>query len=377
LLFGALPFALAFTLLWWRPPLERDLSLAIYYALAYVIFDASATFVYMPYFALTPELTADYDERTALTSTRMFFSIVGSLIAFTVPLAMVGTFTPDNAPRVLMMGLIFGIVSALPLLLVFFGTREREAYMAQAQPGIRESLRAVRGNRPFMFSLIMFLLTWVSIAVIQAALLYYIKYVIRREALNDLIMAVIFITALVVLPFWTWVSRRWGKRRAYIAGIAFWAIMQIALIMVGPSTGVPVIIGLCVLAGVGVGAAHVLPWAIIPDAIEWGEWQTGERHEGMFYSMVTLLHKVAASIAVPLALMLLDLSGYVPNVAQQPSSALLGIRVIIGPIPAILLCAGIIFAIRYPLDREAYARVCRELEVRRAEDESLTEVPAI
>jgi GPH family glycoside/pentoside/hexuronide:cation symporter len=298
----------------------------------------------------------------------MFFSIVGSLIAFTVPLAMVGTFTPDNAPRVLTMGLVFGIVSALPLLLVFFGTREREAYMAQAQPGIRESLRAVRGNRPFMFSLIMFLLTWVSIAVIQATLLYYIKYVIQREALNDLIMAVIFITALVVLPFWTWVSKRWGKRRAYIAGIAFWAVMQIVLILVGPSTGVPVIIGLCMLAGVGVGAAHVLPWAIIPDAIEWGEWQTGERHEGMFYSMVTLLHKVAASIAVPLALMLLDLSGYVPNAAQQPSSALLGIRVIIGPIPAVLLCAAIAFAIRYPLDRDAYARVCRELEIRRAKN---------
>ncbi len=375
LLFGALPFALAFTLLWWRPPLERDLALAVYYALAYVIFDASATFVYMPYFALTPELTADYDERTSLTSTRMFFSIVGSLISFTVPLAMVGTFTPDNAPRVLRMGLVFGIASALPLLLVFFGTREREAYMAQAQPGIRESLRAVRGNRPFMFSLIMFLLTWVSIAIIQATLLYYIKYVIQREALNDLIMAVIFITALVVLPFWTWVSRRWGKRRAYIAGIAFWAVMQIALILVGPATGVSVIIGLCVLAGIGVGAAHVLPWAIIPDAIEWGEWQTGERHEGMFYSMVTLLHKVASSIAVPLALMLLDFSGYVPNAAQQTPSALLGIRVVMGPIPAILLCTGIIFAIRYPLDREAYERVCRELEVRRAE--SLGEVPSL
>jgi Na+/melibiose symporter-like transporter len=80
----------------------------------------------MPYFALTPELTSDYDERTSLTSYRMFFSILGSLLAFTLPLVIVGSFSPQNAPRVMLMGGIFGLVSALPMLLTFFGTEERE-----------------------------------------------------------------------------------------------------------------------------------------------------------------------------------------------------------------------------------------------------------
>jgi GPH family glycoside/pentoside/hexuronide:cation symporter len=128
LLFGPLPFALAFALLWWRPPWESVLALVIYYAVAYVAFDTAATFVYMPYFALTPELTLSYDERTALTSYRMFFSIAGSLVAFTVPLAMIGTFEPQNAPRVTAMGAVFALALALPLLLVFFGTRECQMY---------------------------------------------------------------------------------------------------------------------------------------------------------------------------------------------------------------------------------------------------------
>ncbi len=64
LLFGALPFALAFLLLWLRPPFESQTLLAVYYAIAYVLFDSAATFVYMPYYALTPELTSNYDERT-------------------------------------------------------------------------------------------------------------------------------------------------------------------------------------------------------------------------------------------------------------------------------------------------------------------------
>ena len=366
LLFGALPFALAFAMLWWRPPWEKELALAVYYAVAYVVFDASATFVYMPYYALTPELTLDYDERTALTSYRMFFSILASLVAFTIPLTIVGTFAPENATRVLAMGLIFGLASALPLLLTFFGTRERQVYMEQERPTLIQSLRAAMKNRPFVFGMAVFLLTWVSVDVIQSTLLYFIKYIAQREAESDLIMAAIFVTAIFALPFWEWASRRWSKRWAYVAGIAFWAVVQLVLITVSASTGITFVLLLCVLAGIGVAAAHVLPWAMIPDAIEWGEWQTGERHEGMFYSLVTLIRKVASSIAIPLALLLLEVTGYVPNSARQPANALLGIRIVVGPIPAVLLCAGILFAILYPLSRERYVQVVQELESRRA-----------
>jgi len=223
LLFGALPFALTFTMLWWRPPWENVFALAVYYAVAYIFYEASATLIYMPYFALTPELTSDYDERTALTTYRMFFSILGSLLAFTIPLAIVGSFTPENAPRVLTMGLVFGITAALPLFLVFFGTRERQQYMEQKQPSLRQSLRAARQNRPFVLGLIIFLLTWVSVEIVQAMLLFFIKYVVQREPESDLIMGAIFVTAILALLIWEWTSRRWSKRWAYVAGIAFWA----------------------------------------------------------------------------------------------------------------------------------------------------------
>jgi len=371
LLFGPLPYALAFAMLWWRPPLESDVALGIYYAVAYVAYDAAATFVYMPYFALTPELTSDYDERTSLTSYRMFFSILGSLIAFTVPLFIVGTFRPENTPRVLAMGLLFGLVSALPLWLVFFGTRERAEYMEHAHglsaPGLRQSLRAAGRNRPFVFSIGIFLFTWISVDVVQATLLYFIKYWMHREAESDLVMATIFVTGILALPLWEWAARRWNKRWAYVAGIGFWAAVQIVLVTLNAATPMPVILFLCVLAGIGVAAAHILPWAIIPDAIEWDEWQTGQRHEGLFYSLTTLAQKVATSVALPLVLLLLEFTGYVPNATQQPASALLGMRIVMGPVPAVLLCMGILFAILYPLSREQHAQVVQALERRRVE----------
>jgi GPH family glycoside/pentoside/hexuronide:cation symporter len=127
-----------------------------------------------------------------------------------------------------------------------------------------------------------------------------------------------------------------------------------------------VILTLCALAGIGVAAAHVLPWAILPDAIEWDEYQTGERHEGMFYSLTTLARKIASSVALPVVLLLLDASGYVPNTPQQSPAALWGIRSVIGPIPGLMLIIGIVFASRYPLDRETFARVVDELAARRS-----------
>ncbi len=367
LLFGALPYAIAFALMWWRPPLQTDQALAIYYAFIYVLYDAAATFAYMPYYALTPELTSDYDERTGLTTTRMFFSILGGLVAFTVPLMIIGGLAPANSSRVLLMGVIFALISAAPLIFVFFNTRERPEFMAQNQPSLRQSIRAAWGNKPFIFGMFIFLFTWVSFDILTTILLYFIKYVLGRESYSDLIMGVIFITAICALPLWSYASKRWNKRIAYIVGIAFWAVVQLVLVTVNPSTSLWVILVLCVLAGIGVGAAHVLPWSIIPDAIEWGELKTGERHEGMFYSLITLSQKVASSFAIPLALLVLSATHYVPNSVQQPASAITGIRIVAGPIPAALLCFGILFAAIYPLGRENYSKIARELESRRAE----------
>ncbi len=365
LLFGALPFAIAFVLLWWRPPLTGSLALSIYYAAAYVLFDTAATLVYMPYYTLTPELTSSYDERTSLTGYRMFFSILGGLLAFTVPIAIVGSFTPQNAPAVLRMGIIISLSSAIPLLFTFFGTRERKSYMAQIQPRLLDSLRAAVHNRPFIFGVAIFLFTWASIDIVQTTLLYYIKYGLKREAQSDLILGAIFVTAILVLPFWAWVSQRLDKRRAYMAGIAFMAVVLMVISTLSASANLTMVLFLCILAGIGVSAAHILTWAIIPDAIEWDEWHTGQRHEGAFYSLVTLAQKIASSIAIPLTLLVLDATGYVPNAAQQPALALTGIRLVTGLIPATLLSAGILFAAIYPLDRQQHNEIVAGLERRR------------
>ena len=114
LLFGAIPFGFMFAMLWFRPPTQNPILLTAYFTAAYFFYDTCVTLITMPYFALTPEMTQDYDERTSLTMYRMAFSITGSLTAFIVPLLIIGKMHPENAPRVFIMGLIFGTICAIP-----------------------------------------------------------------------------------------------------------------------------------------------------------------------------------------------------------------------------------------------------------------------
>lgn len=364
LLLGAIPFAIAYSLLWWLPPIESQVGLAIYYGFAFVLYDTTATILYMPYFALTPELTSDYDERTTLTTYRMAFSIIGAMIAYIGPLAIIGAMVPENLNTIIAVGAGVAIVSVLPMVAVFFGTRERPELQAQEQPSIKESIAAAFKNRPFIYAMGIFLLTWAALDIVQTTLLYFLKHRMNLAEQGDLVFGLLFVAALNSLPVWEWSARRWDKQKAYTAGMVFFAASITGLGFLKPEWGLTPVLVLGALAGIGLGAIQVLTWAMIPDTVEWDELQTGHRHEGMYYSLVTLFRKIAASLSLPLVLLILEWTGYVANAETQPRSAIIGIQALIGPIPAVLVIAGIVFAMLYPLTRKRYAEIRAQLAER-------------
>jgi GPH family glycoside/pentoside/hexuronide:cation symporter len=366
LLLAMVPYALTFALLWWRPPIPVGIGLAIYYAIAYAVYDSAATMAMMPYYALTPELTDDYDERTALTSYRMVFSILGTFTAFVLPLALIGSMQPENSVRITRVALLIGIMGALPLLVTFLGTRERPEMQVQEKPSLKESLLAARRNRPFLITMGIFLFTFTGLEIIASLMIYFLKYRMNLEEQSDLVFAVLFLVALLSLPFWNWVSRRWDKRRAYMIGMFYLAMVMLLTVLIRPAWGLPAVLVAGAFVGVGFGCVQVLPWAIIPDAVEYDELQSGKRHEGMFYSLVTLFRKVSVSLAVPLTLVVLGWTGYVANSPVQPGSAILGMIVLVGVVPSIFFLVGALFARRLPITRQDFARVRAELARRRA-----------
>jgi GPH family glycoside/pentoside/hexuronide:cation symporter len=208
------------------------------------------------------------------------------------------------------------------------------------------------------------MLTYAALDIVQSTLLYFLKHRMNLEPQGDLIFGLLFVAALISLPFWNWASRHWDKQKAYIGGMIFLALMVIGLGIIRPEWGLPATLVLGAAAGIGLGAIQVLTWAMIPDTIEWDELHTGHRHEGMYYSLVTLGRKVASSLALPFVLLVLDWTGYAAAAETQPASAILGIRLLIGPIPAVFLMAGIAFALFYPLNRKNHAEMRAKLSER-------------
>ena len=180
-------------------------------------------------------------------------------------------------------------------------------------------------------------------------------------------MGALFVSALVLLPFWSWFTRRVGKRTAYVVGMVSLAAILVLLSVLPSDAGHPLVIAIAALAGFGVSAAHLVPNSILPDGIEWEELRTGTRKEGFFYGVVSLLNKVATSVAVPWVALVLAATGYdEARGTDQLPGTLLAIRLLVGLVPAVLLALGVAAAAAYPLSRERHERIRHLLELRKS-----------
>jgi glycoside/pentoside/hexuronide:cation symporter, GPH family len=132
---------------------------------------------------------------------------------------------------------------------------------------------------------------------------------------------------------------------------------------------------MAIMAGCGVSTAYLIPWSMIPDVIELDELQTGQRREGVFYGFMVLLQKFGLAFGLFLVGNALQASGFQAAVVGQntlpiqPDSALLAIRIAVGPIPTICLIIGLILTFFYPITREMHAEIMLKLQERRENGE--------
>lgn len=391
LLIFAIPYGLGFLLLWWAPPWQSQVWLMIHMTLAFMISDTLQTLVSVPFYALTPEMTPDYDERTSLTGYRMFFNLLASLAtAVTAPMivdaAIRAGFTLQQG--YLVIAALFGGLATVPFIVMFFVVRERHSYRPPETPTFKQTLRTAWQNIPFRFATALYMLNWITFDLVALMLPFFLVYWVAGGsllasvnlfgasiALESVVLGLLLITAVIALPFWTWLSRRLSKRVAYIIGMSFWAVVQLLIISIQPGQ-VSFILVLAVLAGLSVSTAHVLPDAIFPDVIEWDELRTRQRHEGIYYGTKNFIRKLTGALSIFLALQMLGWFGYQapPEGATQFSQSaitLWAIRILAGPVGAALLISAVVVAWFYPLSRERHTRIRRLLARRQMRDAQL------
>lgn len=366
LLFCAVPLGLTFMLMWVVPPFS-PLGLTLYYALTFILFDTAFTLIHVAYNALTPELAPDYDERSTLNGYRMVFSITGDLGAI-IFATVLGWYLTDPRARFGVIGLTLGTVAAIPPLVVFRVARERPPESGAPALPWRQAIAATLGNRPFRLVMGLYLLSWTTASLLAADLVYFATYHLRvPEQANYFILAAEG-SAILFIPLWVWVARRLDKRRAFILGSLSWVGILLALAFLR-SDQVGLAYGLAVLSGSGIATAYVLPWAMVPDVVEYDQLRTGQRREGSYYAFASFFQKLATGLAIWAMGQVFHMAGYITPTAgrpvpPQPGSVVWAIRGFMGPVPAVLLGLSILCAWFYPITREVHASLREQIAER-------------
>ncbi|NLE77361.1 MAG: MFS transporter [Chloroflexi bacterium] len=373
ILFGALPFGLAFALLWVVPPVARQGLLFAYYVLVYMVYESAFTAVSCPYSALTPELTEDHDERTSLVSYRMAVSIGAGLLAPVIIGLVIFPMFPERDPNAYRtIGLLCGASFVPPLWITFLATRERPEFGRARPLPLRDSLRFVARNYAFRYTLSLRILSWMPVVIAQAVFAYFLLYWVGMgEDQASIVQAVIMAAALLSLPAVLWLARRLEKKVAYIVAAATWTVVMLSILWVPAGAHTPAYV-IAALAGFGVAAAHVLPSAMSPDVLEVDELMSGRRQEGAYAGVETFVQKLAQALVLAVLPLALRASGYVqpsPDTLTptQPASALTVLRLLVSLLPAALLLASIAVAWFYPLTRQRYLEIQRRLRAQRSQ----------
>lgn len=381
LLYGAIPFGLFFFLQWIVPQFSAQangniMPLFWYYVGIGVISQVFYTVVNLPYTAMTPELTQDYDERTQLNSFRFAFSIGGSILSLLLAKVIFEKIT-DRELQYVLLAAICAVISVLALYACVFGTRDRvlafEARHTQQEQSestpILEQFKIAFNNRPFLYVIGIYLFSWLAVQITASIIPYFVVNCMRlKESDVPTVMIGVQGTALLMLFVWSNLSQRVGKKAVYFMGMSLWIIAQAGLFFLQPGQ-ISLMYLLAVMAGVGVSVAYLVPWSMIPDVIELDELNTGHRREGLFYGFMVLLQKFGLALGLFLVGIALEASGFKAAsqgqaLPLQPDSALLAIRIAVGPLPTLSLIAGLFLTYFYPITREVHAEILLKLKER-------------
>lgn len=388
LLWFAIPFALSFVILWSAPKWDNQIALLIYVTLSFMLADTLQTLISVPFLSLTPELTPDYDERTTLTSYRSFFQLIGALTVVVAAPALVDFVIESGGSQqqgFILVGAIFGSISAVPLLLIGLFLRETPKPNEVESIPFRETLRIAWQNIPFRYAVGIHMLNWSAVDMIAVTFPYFLLYWVAQGdllakirlfgvdlAYESAFFGILMFICILFIPFWLWLARKRNKREAYILGMIFWIVVQLMIFTIQPGQ-IGYLLTTAALAGIGVSAAYTLPDAMFADVIEWDELRTRRRQEGIYYGVRAFTRKMTGALMVFITLQALGWSGYLspPDSATQftqSDSALRMIRLLVSPFGALILCGTIVFAWLFPLSREKHGRIQKLLEQRRERD---------
>lgn len=367
---GFVPFGVSFALLWMIPDASQGVMFTLA-ASALALHAVVYTVVQVPYMALTPELAPEYAERTSLSSYRVGFGTLASLIAAAAPPLLVASLNgAAELPETSRfgwgaMGIVFGAVMSASYLLMALSVNEPKR---SAENVIQPPLRSVLRVRGYLALVALFASVTLGLGIVSSMLPFYLASLRLEPDEQTLVLGLLFVVAIIALPLWNRVAAQRGKPTALALGLAVLIVGSLLIVLAVPPAGLSLALILAVaLAGTGTGAALLFPWAMLPDVVEFDLLAHGARREGLLYAVFTFAQKSAFALGAALNALTLELARYDPN---EPLSAQSAIAWMVGPAAAVAFFVALLLAWRYPI-RKADHDAARATLSRNLEDEAV------
>jgi GPH family glycoside/pentoside/hexuronide:cation symporter len=251
------------------------------------------------------------------------------------------------------MGLLFGLVSSTSYLVMAMSIKEpKRIQLSQTQTSFGDEYRSAFGIYGFPQIFGLFIVVTMGLMVVNAILPFFLESVLRLVASQQsLVLGTLFVVAILVFPFWSLLASRFGKRTALNTGLSLLGISLLLLVLFSPQGISTYLISMTVLAGMGLSAVMLFPWAMLPDVVEFDALQTGRRREGLVYALFTFGQKIAGSLGVFSVAIMTSVFGYQQGIAEQAPQTLQAIKLLAGPMAAGVFFGAMLLVWRFPITK--------------------------
>jgi glucuronide carrier protein len=366
-LFGAAPLMLLALATFTVPGLARGSGWELVLAyLTYAALGLAYSLVNIPYGSLASAMTQDPQERGKLATSRMIgTAVTGILLAFVVaPQVQRYTGDPDGFQQALVVTMgVFAVVGFA--LYMFLFTTSREVVQRDVPSvSLRQSFDTLRHNTPLVMLCLASLALLTAMFSLQTVQVYYARDVLGDANLLTLLTALNMGAIFVIAPLIPRIVRPLGKKSSFMAFGAVGVVGGIGISLSPPSiVWIPIVFFF--VMGISTAGVNTLMWALEADTVEYGEWKTGVRTEGITYALFSFTRKLGQAVGGALAAFVIGLGGYVGGAVTQSQSVINAIRFASGFAPAIFIVIGIAIFFRYPLTEQTFATMVAETKARR------------
>ncbi len=366
LLWWCIPFAISLVLMFTAP----DFGTTGKIVYAFLTYNLAVTVVYtainLPFGSLAALMTKNQTERGYLNISKMVFAFAGGMVVNAATLPLVKFFGND-ASAWQKTFIIYGIVAIILFLVVFFSTKEAVTETAEAEGtvekvNIKEALISLLKNKYWLQLLALFFLNSVVNAFIGVNV-YYAQYIMNDDSLVGSLSIFQNVASFAAFAVCTVIIRKVGKQKIALGGVAI-SFVGYAMVLINP-TSYAVLYTAAVIKGIGNAALSGVMYGMLADTVEYNQWNSGIRAEGLVFSANSIGAKVGSGIGSAVLGWVLAGFGFVSGAAAQPASALNGIRTIFLYVPIVVFAVMFVILIFYKLDKE-YDGIVADLEKRAA-----------